>query len=62
MDPVLKQALKDIAKFLVDKELEAVIRAEIAKLPAQYAGVVALLEPVIVPELIKALDAKIDSL
>lgn len=51
-----------ILKDIVDKELPALIVAEEAKLPAAYAPIVGAVVASIMPELMKILDAKLDSI
>ena len=62
MDPAIKQALKDLAHLIVDKELGPVLSAEIAKLPATYGPIVGMLEQAALPAIVAALDKAIDGL
>lgn len=62
MDAVEKQALKDLAHLLVDKELDVLLKDLIAKLPATYAPLIGVIEAAALPALISAIDAKIESL
>lgn len=62
----MTQAETDIVKALLrevaDKDLPAIIQAEEQKLPASYAPLVQAVTAAVMPELIKAIDAKIDSI
>lgn len=52
----VKAAEIAIIKELADKQLPAIIKAEISRLPAAFSGAAQALESVLEPMLIKALD------
>lgn len=62
MDPVLKQAIKDLLHSLVDKEEPTVIIDLLGKLPPAWAAAAQGLATAILPAAIVAEDKVIDGL
>ena len=62
MDPVLKQAIKDLLHLIVDKEEPQVIQDLLGKLPASWASVAQALAAGAMPSVVAAQDKVVDSL
>lgn len=62
MNPAELALVKVALHEVVDQLLPQLIAAEEAKLPAPYQALVMAVSGAIMPELIKAIDAKIDAL
>jgi len=62
MNAQAELVLKDLAHLAIDKELAVLISMLAAKLPPSLGAVEAELQSLLLPQVIKFLDAKIDAI
>ncbi len=53
---------KGLAKEFAEKELPAILEVEMQRVPQPYAGIVEMVYNVLKPQMIAALDAKIEAI